>query len=469
MSALSLSSILKSSSYWSKRVGVRWTLLLTIAVLWLASIWLRAEYGQDDSTLWLVMDQFIRLVQLTLIILFVTSLLTALITWIYFINSVRNKAITLQAKFGDGQKAEAGLVPISVSIQGSVLRPLLGTVQARLVFAGKRISERIILDTNIPRQRHWWRSGIRGSGNTLLHDRGIYDVEHVLVLFCDMLGLVSLPCRVPFTQQLYTLPRPQETQHILAQPNATEEQKHRIDIPKRVEGEYVNYKEFETGDNINRIVWKIYAKSGQLVVRIPETKDPYASHLYFYASFFHGFTMNQGAFETELLNVYKDYVRNFYEALDRNGYDVRIPEDQEIPHLAGQSEKKNELFRIAVASWQRELAPVAFINPGKAAFVCLSSLVPAAELGAIFQNLPPNVPVVIVRLSDAIPSPFSFKLKGIFFKPAKQPADKLRQPWLISSLRRELQRNEREIGVILKQRGNSWITKTIEFEHEQHR
>ena len=464
MNTVSISSFIKSSSYWSKRVGVRWQLLLSIIVLWLAGAWLRNEYGQDDSNLWLVMNQFILLVQWTVIVLFVLSLLTALITWIYFLNNLKNKTITVQAKFGDGQKAEAGWVPITILIQGMVLRPLLGTIQARLVFSEKRMSDRIILDTNIARPRQLWRQAIRGSSQTLLHDRGIYDVENVMILFCDMLGLVSLPCSVPFTQQLYTLPRPQEEQKVKAQPNATEEQKYRIDIPKKVEGEHVNYKEFETGDNIHRIVWKIYAKSGQLVVRIPETKDPYASHLYFYASFFNGFSMQSGAFEIELLNVYKDHVRNLFEALQKNGYDVRMPHDQEIPRLAGVGEKESELFRISVASWQQEQAPALFVNVNKAAFVCVSSLVKASDLERILSNLPSSVPLVVVKLSDAIPSPFQFTMKDIFFRSESQPADKLRQPWLLSSLRRELLKNEKEIAGLLKQRGNSWLTNTIGFE-----
>ncbi|MFM9838577.1 MAG: DUF58 domain-containing protein [Cyclobacteriaceae bacterium] len=464
MSSVSLSSFIKISSYWSKQVGVRWQLLLSFAVLWLVSVWLRNEYGQDDSNLWLVMNLFIQLVLWTIIGLFVISLLSALATWAYFLQSVKNKRANVQVKFGDGQKAEAGWVPLTIMISGSVLRPLLGTVQARLVFSEKRLSDRVILDTNIPKPRHWWRQAIRGTGDTLLHDRGIYDVEKVLVSFCDMLGLVSLPCKVPFTQQLITLPRLQQEQKIAAQPNTTEEQKHRIDIPKRVEGEHVNYKEFESGDNIQRIVWKIYAKSGQLVVRIPETKDPYASHLYFYVSFFHGFNLQGGAFEMELLNVYKDHVRNLFEALQRNGYDVRIPQDQEVPKLSGLSEKKNELFQITAAYWQNQSAPTTFVNVSKAAFVCLSSLTPVGEVETIFKNLPLNVPVVVVKLSDAIPSPFQIKLKDIFFRPAKQPTDKLRQPWLLSTLRRELIKNEKEIAAALKQRGNSWLTSTIEFE-----
>jgi hypothetical protein len=463
MNSLSISSLIKSSSYWSRLAGVRWQLVLTVLVIILVGRWLRQEYGQDDSNLWLVMNQFLRLVQGTLIGLFALSLLSVLTTYVYFLSLEKNKRVTVQAKFGDGQKAEAGWVPLLVMISGPVLRPLLGTIQARLVFSERRMSERIVLDTNVPRPRHWWRQAIYGNGQTLLHDRGIYDVENVLLLFCDMLGLVSLPCRVSYSQQLYTLPRSYQEQVVKAQPHSTEEQKHRIDIPKRVEGELVNYKEFETGDNIQRIVWKIYAKSGELVVRIPEIKDPYASHLYFYVSYFHGFELKEGAFESELLNVYKDHVRNLFEALQRNGYDVRMPQDQEVPKLAGLGDKKIELFQITAASWQNRNTPTAFVNYSKAAFVCLPSLTPASEIKIIARNLPPAIPLVIVKLSSAIPSPFQLRIKDFFFRPEKQPVDVLRQPWLFSSLRRTLKMNEEEIEKALAQRDNCWLTDTIQL------
>jgi len=464
MSSISLSSLVKTSTYRAQWVGVRWQLLLSLATIWLVSVWLRNEYGQDDSNLWLVMDQFMRLVQFTVVGLFILSLVSAFATWGFFINSVRNKSIATQVKFGDGQKAQAGWVTLVVSLQGQVFRPLLGLIQSRLIFSDKRMTNRIILDSNIPKPKHWWRLGIKGQGQTLLHDRGIYDVEKVLISFTDMFGLVSLPYAVAFNQQLYTLPQQLEPKSIKANPNSTEEQLQRIDIPKRVEGEHVNYKEFEAGDNINRIVWKIYAKSGQLVVRIPETKDPYASHVYFYLSFFHGLKMQGNAFETELLNVYKDQVRNLFEALERNGYDVRIPQDQEIPKLTGISEKHNELFQITAATWQSNLNPLAFVKPEKAAFVCVSSLTPSSEIESIIKVIPASIPLLVVKLSDAIPSPFKISIKDIFFKPEKQPADALRQPWLLSSLRRDLIKNEKAIEAILKQRGNSWLTSTLELE-----
>lgn len=466
MNTLSLSSFIKSSSYWSKLAGIRWSLIFSLVIFWLASLWLKSEYESDDSNLWLVMKLFLQFLQFTIIGLFAVSLLTALTTWVYFLILVNNQKIQLKARFGDGQKAEAGWVPLSVMVTGPVLRPLLGTIQARLIFAGKRISERVILDSNVSKPRQLWRHSIQGTGQTLLHDRGIYDVEKVLISFCDMLGLLSLPCTISFSQQLYTLPRPLEEKTVRAQPHSTEDQKHRIEIPKRVEGEYVNYKEFETGDNIQRIVWKIYAKSGQLVVRIPEIKDPYASHLYLYVSFFHGFNMKEGAFETELLNVYKDLVRNLFEAVQKNGYDVRIPQDQEVPKLSGLGDKKIELFQITAATWQDKNAPSTYVKYNKAAFVCLSSLTPASEVETIARNLPRAIPLVIVKLSTAIPSPFQMKVKDIFFRPEQKPSDNLRQPWLFSSMRKTLLHNEAEIENALRDRENCWLTDTLELDNE---
>ncbi len=464
MSAISLSSFLRVTSYWSKLAGVRWQLLLSLVVIWGASSWLKHEYGQDDSNLWLVMSLFGQIVKWTLVVLLLTSLLSVLLTWAYFVYTIKTKQVLVSARLGDGQKASAGWVPLTIMLTGPIVRPLLGSIQARLIFSEMRMSEPVILDGNVPKPRHWWRQGIKGTGQAFLHDRGVYDVEKVLVSFYDMLGLLSLPYTIPFTQQLFTLPKPQHIQKTNASPNSTEEQKQRIEIPKRVEGEHVNYKEFEAGDNIQRIVWKIYAKSGQLVVRIPETKDPYASHLYFYASFFHGLVNQKGAFELELLNVYKDKVRNLYEALLQNGYEVRIPQDQEVPKLAGLSEKKSELFQITAAFWQSVQPPSVYVNYNKAAFVCLPSLVSAAEVELLLRNLPLSVPVIIIKLSDAIPSPFLFKVKDILFKPEKQPTDRLRQPWMFSSLRRALMKNEKEIAEALKQRGNSWLTNAFEIE-----
>lgn len=459
--------LLRRLQYWSNFTVVRWQLILTAILLWAAWRYLDVNYGThktDDP--WLSIKNYLELIQWMLIILFGFSIISVLVAWLFFIYRKKNKKIGLQTQFGkdasSDKGAEAGKVPLTITLSG-VLRPFLGTVRARLVFSGMKMSEPVLLDEDLYPKRSLFRKAIRGTGQTELHDRGIYDVEEVQLLFGDMFRLIVLPFTIHVSQQLYTLPKELEAKVIKSEPNATEEQTQRIEIPKKVEGEYINYKDFESGDDVRRIVWKIYARSGQLVVRIPETKDPYASHLYFYVSFYEGMNNSpDGIFETELLNAYKDKVRNLFEALAKNDYEVRIPNDQEVQKLPGMSDKKNELFQITAAHWQKNLEPVKYVSSTKAAFVCLSSMVPSSEVAQLLGNIPFNVPVVVVRLSDAIVSPFRIRLKNIFFIPEKKANDSLRKPWLISPLRSKLQQNEREILRMLQQRGSGWMISTDE-------
>lgn len=454
--------LLRRLQYLSNYTVVRWQLLLSALMVLIAGRWLKSQYGEtiqepEATDLWLVMRGFISILWGVLAVLFGFSIFTSAAAWLFFVFRARNKKIGLQTQFGEGQKAEAGFVPVTITVLG-VFRPFLGSVRARLVFTGKKLSEPIVLDKTIYKPKSIARHAISGTGKTLLHDRGIYDVEEVQLQFCDLFRFIAIPYTMHVSQQLYTLPQEQKALEVKAQPNTTEEQTHRIEIPKRVEGEYINYKDFETGDDVRRIVWKIYARSGNLVVRIPETMDPYASHLYFYASFYNGMNESpEGHFETELLNCYKDKVRNLFEALQKNGFDVRIPHDQEVPKLSGMSDKKNEMFHIAAAGWQKDKPPALFVHSGKAAFVCVSSLVPVSEITQLLNDLPLNVPIVAVKMSDAIRSPFSVKLKNIFFRPERLPADKLSQPWLLSPLRSRLQKNERELSMLFQRRGNSWV------------
>jgi hypothetical protein len=452
--------------YWSTYTVIRWQLILLALLVWIAWIFLKKNYEEEDhfqdSFFWEVMHNgYIPVVIGTLVILVSFSILTAVIAWAWFFFSTRRKGASYKVQFGENNNAEAGLVPVTVTLAGA-LRPLLGTIRARLVFSGMKLSRPILLDEGVYPKGSLMRTGISGKGQTELHDRGIYDVEEVQVFFCDMLRLVALPITIRSSQQLFTLPREQESSVTRAQPNTTEEQTHRIEIPKRVEGEFLNYKDFETGDDVRRIVWKIYARSGQLVVRIPETLDPYASHLYFYASFYNKLSDSaEGLFETELLNLYKDKLRNLFEALQKNGFDMRLPHDQETPKLQGMSEKRNELFHISAAHWQKDIAPREFVQVKKAAFVAVSSAAPAEEISRMLDGLPLNVPVVAIRLSDAIASPFRFGVRELFFKPKKDPAESLRKPWLLSPFRSKLLKNERDLRQLFERRGNAWIVSSV--------
>lgn len=456
--------LLRRIIYWSNFTVLRWQLILALLSFWLIWLYLDHNYKADDSTLWVVMHgAFFYVLGWTIFWLFVGAILSALIAWGYFFFLLRGGDISYRLKFGEDQRTEAGFVPVRITIGGVIFRPLFGSIRSRLVFSQYRLSEPVLLDEGVYKNGSLIREGVTGKGTISLHDRGIYDVREIDLFFCDMFRLIALPITIRANEQLFTLPVEQERKEIQVSPNTTEEQTHRIEIPKRVQGEYLNYKDFETGDDVRRIVWKIYARSGQLVVRIPETMDPYASHLYFYASFFNTLgDATSGGFEQQLLNGYKDKLRNIFETLQKSEYEVRMPTDQETPKLQGESDKHSELLHLAAASWQKDRPLTEYVNARKAAFVCLSTLVPVNEVAQLLNNLAPDVPVVAIRMSDAIRSPFRMKLKNIFIVPEETPADKLSNAWLLSPLRSRLKDNEREMLNLFTKRGNAFLVSTDE-------
>src|SRR6185312_7478147 len=128
-----------------------------------------------------------------------------------------------------------------------------------------------------------------------------------------------------FTHPLYNSTGP-----LNVQPKKTEETNMRIEEMRKVEGELLNYKNFENNDDIRRIVWKIYAKNKELVVRIPETNDPYASHIYFYASFYNAISNDvYEEFNEVFLDNFKTAIWNIYDQLHRQKALIQYIPDQE--------------------------------------------------------------------------------------------------------------------------------------------
>jgi hypothetical protein len=409
-----------------------------------------------DSVRWIVLEAVVPIVGWTLLSLILLSILFAVTAWIWFVLQMRRKKNTARLRLGESQSSVAGRVPVSLQLTG-ILRPLLGMVNARIVLRNLYLSEIIMLDENIRERGRWFRYAIGGQSYIDLHDRGLHDVEEIQILFVDALRLIVLPYTIEANRQLYTLPPQLQPNSISAEPNRTEQQTQRIQIPKRVEGEYINYKDFEAGDDVRRIVWKIYARNGELVVRIPEATDPYASHLVFYASFYNGLSNGNDKLNIELLNAYKDKVRNLLEAAQSNGYEVRLPADQPAKKAAMESQQDQLLFRIATADWQNILPPAQYVNPKDAALICVSSLTPLNAIEELIQKVPPHIPIVCVQLSNVIPTFFQLSIQEFFFQKHYQPADKLRGKWSVAPLRTELLKNEHAIDQFLAHRGNAQL------------
>ena len=248
----------------------------------------------------------------------------------------------------------------------------------------------------------------------------------------------------------------QKAMHPLnVQPRKTVETKTRIEKIRRVEGEFLNYKNFENNDDVRRIVWKIYAKNKELVIRIPEINDPYASHVYFYASFYN--SMSPAIYEDfnrVFLNLFKTIAWNSFEQLTKQNVEVKFVPDQEMRTGDMQTYFQKVKFAISTSNWHKDRDLGAYIKKDDAALLCISSLTDVREIEPILEQSGKDLVVIFLRLSKAF-SRFRVKdwLEYIFVKPGEDNLDKLRLAWNLSPLKSKLIENEKAILEALDRSG----------------
>lgn len=439
-------------SYWSHFTVLRWTVAIALIGVWAGYTLIGQFYRDDDSLHWRVMQLWFPIIAWSVLGITMVGILFSLIYWIYVWIKVKKNQIKVDVKIIPA----ANHYNMRVVVTG-LLPPVLGSIRMRSVYANKISETPVVLyadkDKFFSRKRE-----LSGESQIHLHDRGSHDIWEVHLLCSDMFRFIELPILMDWLGQLITLAQPVGTNVFNASPQTTEEQLHRIEMPRKVEGEYLNYKDFESGDDVRRIMWKVYARTGQLVVRIPETMDPYASHVYFYTSFYNGFNIpGSDNFLKELLNAYKDHLRSAYEGLLSKDYEVRLIPDQMIDDEQLFQTPAAAVKAISLACWREDVVPSEFVNPKKAGAVCVSSCVPVQELGHLLNQLHESVPVVVVALSGTIPSPLHVNLKTLFFIPEPTPVDGLKRSWLLHPLRKRLQDNENKIIQLLKSRANTTL------------
>ncbi|MGL4597089.1 MAG: DUF58 domain-containing protein [Bacteroidia bacterium] len=448
--------------YFSAFTVLRFELLLAIGLILLAYFTFNQELGPKANGgeviyQWEWLKHVAKILLVTVSILILLSMLSAVGAWFWFLFRSRKGARPV-LRFGNQEsaQAQAGIVPVSLELT-KVFRPFLGTIRGRLILSQFRRSESITLDASLRKKGSWWRTGISGQSPSWIWDRGAHEVEELQLHFIDMFHLISLPVSFDLGSRLWTAPPVGKPMAQTIFPNKTIEQTERTDTPKKVEGEYINYKDFEAGDDVRRIVWKIYARNRQLVVRVPETRDPYASHIFYYASFLESDgDLSSSIFGNEMLNRYKDEVRRIYDSLQTSGWAVKLPADQELPQNLEVPETDQVLYRISHAKWQRENTLADYVRVADAAFVSISGLVAVSEVQRLLEVLPEKVPIVLVELSKAIPKPIRWKFRNLFILPRRNPVSLLRTPWFVSPARVRLYNNEQAILRMLQMRGNAW-------------
>jgi hypothetical protein len=388
-----------------------------------------------------------------IIALVALSLISTLATWIYYKWLYKSRNYKLDINFTTETKnGKKNKLYLNALLPG-VRRPVLGTIKGRLLYDNYEMTEKFSLLSNKRKENSIWRAAISGKSRMLLPDIKEYQLKGGFVYFEDMLHIFSLAVAQSVSGQFYQPPLLMNEDDKTVYPKKTETLDVRIDQMRRVEGEHLNYKDFEAGDDVRRIVWKVYAKNRDLVVRIPERFEPYASHLYFYASFHasvKGQWLNQ-AYLKEMLNYYKNNIWTVYDTLSKKEWEMRFMPDQSftVPEQASSRERAARIISNSV--WQQDTPASQYFNARQGAVLCVSSLTDPKELRIILDQCDASTVVYFVKLSRVFRHFVVWGwLKRLIFLPPKDRLNKLRTSWTFSPMRLQIQRREKEIETILE-------------------
>lgn len=387
------------------------------------------------------------------------SVLSTFASWLYYLWLRRKKHYKLEVSF-DTETTKAGKTRLYLNARlEGVFRPLLGFIKGRLFYDDHAMTDKFSMLSNKRKEQSLWRSAITGLSRMRLPDIKEYELKGGFIFFEDMLHLFSLAVAQPISGHFYQPPVLVNEDEREVYPKKTETMDVRIDQLRRVEGEHLNYKDFEAGDDVRRIVWKVYAKNRELVVRIPELFEPYASHLYFYASF-HASVKAQWLSEgylKEMLNYYKNNIWTVYDTLSKKEWEMRFIADQyfSIPEQLSPEERSMRI--ISNSTWQTDKPLTGYFNARQAAMLCVSSLNDPKELEGILDLCDASTIVYFVKVSRVFRHFAAWGwLKRLIFLPPQDRLARLRSRWVLSPMRFQVQKREKEIEEVLSKSKVTW-------------
>lgn len=412
--------------------------------------WLKGRAKVPDSS---YKDIFTLLLSVALwgaIIILVFCLVTVGISFFYFWWQKRKGHIFFELQIIGADETEHGKQTVSVKLK-PVFKPLLGFLKLRLNYDSSNFSEKFYLLQ--PGRQSLFNTSIEGTYHWHLPQIREYRLEKAIVYFEDFFHFFSFALPVNTSAQFHTVPGALQFRTLNAFPRKTQDTTVRIDELKRVEGELINYKNFESNDDVRRIVWKIYARNKELVVRIPEIVDPYASHIYFYASFYSQFQSQANeVVNVPFLNFYKTVCWSVYKQLLKKGLEVRFLPDQSIPPHASATDEERVKYAISVSSWQSTNDLKSYIKPREASVVLISSLSDPRQVKELIDTYGNEISFVFVPLTESLSRPFfGHWIKWLFVQEEKDRMSVYRSNWALSLLRMKVEQNEEEIKSLLQE------------------
>jgi len=453
---------------WKIKYALQYFPFTVNTLLVVASIWLARHYlykpipkgSESDSPLMPFIILMGKIALWFVAGLLAVSIVSTFVAYFYYLYLKKSRGAVLELSF-QAEQAKGRNSRLFLQAQlGGAIRPLLGFVKGRLFYDDHEMTDRFALLSNKGVKNGNISKGfIAGRSRLLLPDIKEYDLKGGFLYFQDMLHIFSLASSQPVGGHFYQPPVLLTEEDAEIAPRKTETLDVRIDQLRRVEGEYLNYKDFEAGDDVRRIVWKVYARNRELMVRVPEKFEPYASHLYYYASFHAAMKpqwLGEGYFR-EMLNYYKNCVWSVYDVLSRKEWDMRFVPDQSfnIPDQMTEAERAARI--ISNSDWQTDNAPSQYFDARKGSVLCISSLTDPADLAQLLERCDASIIIYFVRVTKVLRSFAALNLLlRILIKPPKDRLSRLRTRWFLSPLRFQVFRREKELVALLEKSHVSW-------------
>jgi hypothetical protein len=444
----------KISYYWQYFPFTLNTVLCVVAA-WAAYklLYTPPAKGDEPSSLLPFVILMGKLVLWFLVALAGLSVISTFGTFLFYLLLRNDKGYKLKVEFTtETAKGKKNKLYLHAMIEG-VIRPMLGFIKGRLYYDDNVMTDRFSMLSNKRKDQSIIRYAISGMSRMELPDIKEYELKGGFIYFEDMLHIFSLAASQQVSGHFYQPPVLTEAEDYEVFPKKTETMDVRIEQLRRVEGEYLNYKDFEAGDDVRRIVWKVYAKNRELVVRMPELYEPYASHLYFYASFYAEVKaqwMSEGYLK-EMLNYYKNSVWTIYDTLGHKEWEMRYIPDQafNIPEQLSEDDKAARI--ISNSTWHKDASLGQYFNPRTGAVLCVSSLTDPVELKNLLDRCDASTVVYFVKVSNVLKHFAPLNLIGrALFLPPKDRLSRLKTSWTFSPIRFQVNKREKEIEAVLK-------------------
>ncbi|HSC52175.1 MAG TPA: DUF58 domain-containing protein [Phnomibacter sp.] len=445
-------------SYISLFIPVRLYFLLFLAAAALALWWIRRQQPVEPNVTGDLLTLLVKAGFATAFLLFGLSILSVLVPFLWFTYKTKTRQVTVNIDNAEEASSRKIGRRINMDIE-PLLKPFFGFLYFRFIYDDVKLSPKFSLIQKKGNVR-WFSARQSGWYHWPLPAIREYDVQELVVYFEDLFQFFSFSMRLPVKQSFFTKPKSLVAKQQPISPQRTEEENVRIEELKRIEGEYLNYKNFEDNDDVRRIVWKIYARNKELVVRIPETMDPFASHIYMYASFFDSLHMPDNYLvNTRGLDYFKNACWTVYAQLVKDGRMVKFVTDQPIPNRHFSQVGEQVEYALAASNWHSKADLLSIVPPKGHALVCISSISAATQVEQLLQRQQQKTTVVMVSLSRGLKrNMIGNWIRWIFVQPGsdfeKQGFTEIRRYSTI----RKMKSNEQLIWDILKKHGVPVVT-----------